>query len=189
MNDTKLLIFESAIKVFSNKGYKGATMDEIAYNAGVAKGTLYYHFKSKEEIFKYIIIEGMHIIKEEMEYNIKLEKDPLKILKILCKVQLNLINKNKDFIKVIMSQLWGSDNRQLELRQYVQEYIMYTQKYIQHAIDCGVIKNGKASFMAYNFFGLLCSVSLYEIIDNENNDIDELMNKIMEYIFNGILNK
>jgi AcrR family transcriptional regulator len=49
MNKTKNTIFEAAIKVFSSNGYNGATMDDIALNAGVAKGTLYYHFKSKKK--------------------------------------------------------------------------------------------------------------------------------------------
>ena len=52
MNKTKNLIFESAIKIFSESGYRGATMDDIAANASLAKGTLYYHFKSKEEILR-----------------------------------------------------------------------------------------------------------------------------------------
>ena len=55
MNKTKNLIFESAIKTFSESGYRGATMDDIASNAGLAKGTLYYNFASKEEIFNFIV--------------------------------------------------------------------------------------------------------------------------------------
>ena len=49
MNRTKRLIFDSAIRIFSDCGYRGATMDDIASNAGLAQGTLYYHFTSKEE--------------------------------------------------------------------------------------------------------------------------------------------
>ncbi|MPM64998.1 hypothetical protein SDC9_111890 [bioreactor metagenome] len=45
MNKTKMTIFEAAIKTFSNSGYNGTTMDQVAEAAGVAKGTLYYHFK------------------------------------------------------------------------------------------------------------------------------------------------
>ena len=52
MSKTKQGILNSAIKVFSTKGYDGATMDDVAIVGGVAKGTLYYHFKSKEELFK-----------------------------------------------------------------------------------------------------------------------------------------
>ena len=59
MNRTKRLIFDSAIRIFSDCGYRGATMDDIASNAGLAKGTLYYHFTSKEEIFNFIVEEGI----------------------------------------------------------------------------------------------------------------------------------
>ena len=50
VNKTKKIIFDSAIKIFSELGYRGATMDEIASNAGLAKGTLYYHYSSKDDI-------------------------------------------------------------------------------------------------------------------------------------------
>ena len=56
MNRTKKAIFEAAINVFATSGYNGSTVDEIASKANVAKGTLYYNFKSKEEIFNFVII-------------------------------------------------------------------------------------------------------------------------------------
>ena len=82
MNNTKKLIFEAAINIFSNCGYNGATMDDIALKAGVAKGTLYYHFKSKEEI----------------EAVIFAEQNPIEKLKALCKIELKLVYKNRDYI-------------------------------------------------------------------------------------------
>ena len=52
MSKTKQGILNSAIKGFFNKrGYDGATMDDGAIVGGGDKGTLYYHFKSKEELF------------------------------------------------------------------------------------------------------------------------------------------
>jgi AcrR family transcriptional regulator len=81
MNNTKDIIFKSAVKIFSNNGYNGATMDAIAADAGVAKGTLYYHFKSKEKIFKYIVLEGMNIIKKEIEEVANKEQNSLSKIK------------------------------------------------------------------------------------------------------------
>lgn len=43
-------LLESARKLFSEKGYRGTSTEEIAANAGLTKGALYFHFKSKEEI-------------------------------------------------------------------------------------------------------------------------------------------
>lgn len=182
MNNTKKSIFDSAIKVFSEKGYSRATMDDIALNAGVAKGTLYYHFKSKEEIFNYIISDGMKFITEEIEKAASKETMYLAKLKVLCKVELNLVYEKRDFFKVILSQLWGKEVRQLELRDAVSEYVSYIENYIKKAIEEGSIRKGKTSLMAYNFFGTLCSAAAYELINEERAGTDE----IIEYIFNGI---
>lgn len=185
MNKTKRAIFESAIKVLSIYGYDGATMDEIASQAGVAKGTLYYHFKSKEEIFKYIIEEGMNLIKNRIEDVVKREENSILKLKALCKVQLSLVYDNRDFFKVIMSQLWGQELRQLQLRDSIQQYIKDIEKYLEEAMMDGFIKNGEKSFMAYTIFGMLCSAAVYELIEDKDN-IDEVVDNLMNYILRGI---
>ncbi|MEA4827923.1 MAG: TetR/AcrR family transcriptional regulator [Clostridium sp.] len=186
MNKTKGTIFNAAIKIFSEKGYNGATMDDIAINAGVAKGTLYYHFKSKEEIFKYIVKEGMKKIKTEVQEEVEKVEDPIKRLKTLCKIQLELVYKNRDFFKVIMSQLWGVELRQLELREVVQKYISLIEGYIKEAITKGVIKDGDASFMAYTFFGALCSTAVYELINKDGINIEEIIDNLINHMLYGM---
>ena len=55
MNKTKRKIFETSMKLFAEKGYDATSIEEITATVGVAKGTLYYHFSSKEEIFNFLI--------------------------------------------------------------------------------------------------------------------------------------
>ena len=43
-------LLESARKLFSEKGYRGTSTEEIAAKVGLTKGALYFHFKSKEDI-------------------------------------------------------------------------------------------------------------------------------------------
>lgn len=186
MSKTKRAIFEAAIKVFSIDGYDGATMDDMAQEAGVAKGTLYYHFKSKEEIFRYIITEGVELIKEQINEVSKKQKDSLSKLKALCKLQLNIVYEKKDLFKVIMSQLWGQEIRQLELRDVVDNYIHSIEEYVRQAMEDKVVKNGDPYFVAYIFFGLLCSTAVYELINKGKSDIDEITDNLMQYILHGI---
>ncbi|WP_337861202.1 TetR/AcrR family transcriptional regulator [Ferroplasma sp.] len=49
-NGRKERILNSAIKIFSIKGYNGTSMDEIAIDAGVSKGLLFFYYKSKENL-------------------------------------------------------------------------------------------------------------------------------------------
>lgn len=187
MNKTKNIIFRSAIIVFSKSGYDGATMDEIAANAGVAKGTLYYHFKSKEQIFRYIVTEGMNFVKEQLSIAVEQESEPVSKLKALCEIQLNLFFQNKDFFKVVMSQIWGQETRQMLLRDVMDNYIQYIESFLKEAMDKKIIRTGNTVFMSYNFFGTLCSMAMYELLNEENNNTDEFIDSLTEYSLRGII--
>jgi len=186
MNKTKKAIFDAAIKVFSASGYTEATMDEIALKAGVAKGTLYYHFKSKEEIFKFIISEGMDVIKEQIEEAVNKEENPLEKLRVFCKAQLMLVYENRDFFKMLMSQLWGEELRHLEIRDTIRSYISGIEKHLKEAMDGSYITDRDTQFTSYIMFGTLCSAAAYEIVRNENHDINEVIENAYNYILKGI---
>lgn len=186
MKNKKELIMEAAIKEISEKGYLGATMDGIAVKAGVAKGTLYYHFNNKEELFKYIIKEGMYLIKNDIEKAVANEKSIVEKFKKLCFVQLKNIYDNRDFFKVIMSQLWGIEIRQNELRDIVKDYINYIEKYIREAMDENVIEVDDSYLIAYAVFGIMTSVTVYELLNDRKINSIEDAEKIISYILNGI---
>ncbi|MDJ0916444.1 MAG: TetR/AcrR family transcriptional regulator [Woeseiaceae bacterium] len=57
-------IAEAAFDVFSEHGYAGARVDEVARKAGVSKGLLYLYFKTKEELFKAVV---MRVISPRMD--------------------------------------------------------------------------------------------------------------------------
>lgn len=55
MNETKLQIMHVAFKLFLQKGFKEVTMKEILENSGLSRGTFYYYFKSKEQVYAEVI--------------------------------------------------------------------------------------------------------------------------------------
>lgn len=187
MNKTKINIFEAAVKVFSHSGYNGATVDEIAKVAGVAKGTLYYHFKSKEEIFNFTIGRGLEILVKELETVRNADTDPINKLKLICKVQLSLLNDNKDFFKVILSQLWGQELRQTELRNEIASYISGIEGVLDEAKKEGLIRECNTAFISYTFFGSLVSAAIYELSNVDKVDLEETINSLTEIALKGIL--
>src|SRR5579871_71937 len=50
-------ILDAALKVFAQKGFAAARMDDIARQAGVTKGTIYLYFENKEAVFKSLVRE------------------------------------------------------------------------------------------------------------------------------------
>jgi AcrR family transcriptional regulator len=57
--NSRLAIINAALKLFAAKGFDSATVDEVAAEAKIAKGTIFYNFKSKEDIFHAIVDRNM----------------------------------------------------------------------------------------------------------------------------------
>lgn len=55
--DTRRRILDAARRTFARMGYDGASIDEIAADAGLTKGAVYWHFSSKMDLFKAILLE------------------------------------------------------------------------------------------------------------------------------------
>ena len=72
MNKTKRRIFNNEVEVIMQiyqealKGYDNTNIEEITAVAGVAKGTLYYHFTKKEDIFDLLLEEGLKLLKNNI---------------------------------------------------------------------------------------------------------------------------
>ena len=83
--NTKQKIFETAIKLFSEKGYKGTSIREIVIKVGIKESSLYNHFSSKKEIlneiFRFYEIEFFSALptKNEMEETANKHTDPVKL--------------------------------------------------------------------------------------------------------------
>jgi AcrR family transcriptional regulator len=52
-------LFTAAVDLFGERGYAGATIDDIVERAGIAKGTVYYHFRSKSELVSALLDDGL----------------------------------------------------------------------------------------------------------------------------------
>lgn len=72
MNDqnARERILQAAIKIFAEKSFEGARVDEISREAKVTKSLIYYHFKSKDEILDVLISEFIE------DYTLQLDKVP-----------------------------------------------------------------------------------------------------------------
>ena len=83
-------ILAGALTVFKARGLEGATMDEIANESGFGKATLYYYFKSKEDVFSAILKEGWENIWHSLEPIIAEQDSPRKIfVNVLIKIAEN----------------------------------------------------------------------------------------------------
>jgi AcrR family transcriptional regulator len=75
--EAKTRIMTAANQVFAEKGYRNATMEEVAKKMGVSKGALYLYFASKEDLFEAICRSEPLALKEILYSTFNEERDPL----------------------------------------------------------------------------------------------------------------
>ena len=111
----KKLIIDGALKVFKTKGLEHATMDEIAHEADFGKATLYYYFKSKEEIFNTILITGWITLWDGIEDIVIEEGTPRRQFIKIIKKLIELVNEDRPLYEFLFAAPHSSSTQdQLE---------------------------------------------------------------------------
>ena len=93
--DKKQSLKQAAYNVFSNKGYKATAISEVAKQAGMAVGSFYNYYESKEEIFLDVYIEENNRIRQVIMNDIDWEGDVVELIGQLFGQSRSLISSNK----------------------------------------------------------------------------------------------
>ena len=152
MNKTKRKIFETSMKLFAKKGYDATSIEEITATVGVAKGTLYYHFSSKEEIFNFLVEEGMKLLKNSIDIKISKSEHVIDKLRAIILIQIKIITKYEDFMTIVLSQIWGHEPRNNMCRDKVIEYIKTIEEIVEEGIEKNEIVMGDSAIIASRNF-------------------------------------
>lgn len=83
--DSKTRIYREALKLFIKKGIKGTSTREIAHKAGIAEGTIYKHFKSKDDLATKLFINYMTIFTNRLLESKNSQSDPKNQLESMIK--------------------------------------------------------------------------------------------------------
>jgi len=102
--DARDRILQSALDEFSEKGFHTTTIDSIAERAGMAKGTVYRYFKTKESLFSALKEDTIGEFVELARQDLSREDDVLRIIESVIRIYLSFFEKNSAFFKVIVQE-------------------------------------------------------------------------------------
>ncbi len=89
-NPTKKKIMDAALIEFAEKGYEHASTNSIVNRAGVGKGMLFYYFKNKEDLYRYLVDEGIKAVRTIFKDDRPFESDDfLERCQELSKLKMN----------------------------------------------------------------------------------------------------
>ena len=97
-------IIEVASSIFSRFGYKKTSMDDIAREFGMGKSSLYYYFKSKEDIFEAVVVHEADVLKIALMEVLSKTKDPREKLRHYILVRMNSFRKLSNYYNAIFSE-------------------------------------------------------------------------------------
>ncbi|MCJ7703544.1 MAG: TetR/AcrR family transcriptional regulator, partial [Anaerolineales bacterium] len=133
-------ILDAASQVFAKKGVHESRMDDIVKKSGLSKGTLYWYFKSKDDILIGIFEQMFHREFEELEHLQHLEGTASDRLLYFTEQVIRDINKMLRFMPIAYEFISLAFRRkfvQESFKQYINTFIDILVPIIQQGIDSG----------------------------------------------------
>lgn len=188
---TRERIFQAALKTFALHGFEGARMDKIAADVGINKASLYFHFKSKEEIFRALFQDIIQKYRYKMKSIVTDFKDmPCKErLKAIYSeyLEYNLDNAEMDFWNRIY-YLPPSNLREEIISitsESKKEFVADLTNIMEEGIKQKELRSMNPSHMANTFYYVLTCIDLSSgLMDKEQALLD--MDCCFEVLWNGI---
>src|SRR5216683_642888 len=95
-------LLEATRRVIGRHGFQGATIDRVAEEAGVAKGTVYLYFTNKDDLLHAAVVEGIRQMVDEVRQKSGAIRDPVERMRAGIREQYRVLNSNQDFLKALM---------------------------------------------------------------------------------------
>jgi len=131
-------ILKAAVTVFSSRGYRETLVDEIAQEAGVAKGTLYLYFKSKEEMYLEAFRENVERLYEQTRQRIEEALSTWDKVKAFIIVRLEFGETNKSFLRIYLSEFIGTLMGRGEWSEHVRAVQKRESDLLRHVFRKGI---------------------------------------------------
>lgn len=184
----KELLFSAAMSIIGERGYSGASVDEIASKAGVAKGVVYYYFDSKAALAEQLIKSGLEFLAVRLERVIEPEMTPEQAITALAHEQMRQIEKRRDFAKFLLSEMWREDREWREtLNSCIENIVNIFVREIKRGQKSGVFKeNINVHFTAQTIWATFLAGALNWTVVNPEMDYHELADELAIYALAGL---
>lgn len=186
---TKQKLFDAAMELIGERGFTDASVDEIVERAGVAKGTVYYHFAGKAELVKALIIDRFAPLAAAFrEAAATHADDPRAAIEAIVRAELEFLSAHGSFSKLLLTEIWREDRVWREtLLVARRELFTVISGVIRQGIENGEFRpDVEPEFGASALFGMTATVALDWLAFTPERPLDELLTQITAVAFNAI---
>ena len=181
------LILNTAKRLFFREGFLSVTVEKIAREAELAKGSIYLHFQSKEEIYTQILLEEINSFYRQIEFLETPEAQASKRLLQFSEIYLELFLHNRELFRIMMNFQLYPDRRTLpealnaQLRQSMKKNIDLIERIFEQGILAGEFAAGAPPFLCRNiYWGLLNGIISHYLFAPPEEKGDERLRIILD---------
>ncbi len=117
-------IVDAARTVFARRGFTQGIIDEIAKKAGIAKGTVYFYFRSKSEIYKAVLDHDMEALKTETLQQIDAAATLKEKIGAFALARLKNAEARKEFFRIMDSEQGNLTMTRSQFRESLREPVL-----------------------------------------------------------------
>src|SRR5687768_5106965 len=186
--DKREAILRAAISVFSQNGYFNSKVADIAREAGIADGTVYLYFKSKEDILHSIFDRAMEEFISEGKKEIAEIPEADRRLRRIAELHLEKLGADRDLAIVFQVELRGSIKHMLEFSAAgFGEYLDIIRHTIEDGQKAGEFrKDIKAVVAAKIIYGSLDEMVTNWVLSKRAYPLAPLAGEVMKIFYGGI---
>jgi TetR/AcrR family transcriptional regulator, fatty acid metabolism regulator protein len=188
IRDKRESILRSATRVFAQRGYFNAQVADIARDAGVAAGTVYLYFRSKDDLLVSIFERTMREAIDEGRAAIQHVSDPVERLRRLARVHLERVGRDRDLAVVFQVELRQSTKfmERFSATQ-LREYLGLIRQVIADGQDTGRFRAAvSATIAAKALFGALDEMATNWILSRRRYALGPEADAVVDLFVNGL---
>jgi AcrR family transcriptional regulator len=178
--------YKTATNVFARKGYHETTVDEIAQAMGVAKGTIYYNFENKEDLYMSVVQEGVDLLKEQLQQAVNEGKTSEERIANLIVCQLKFVENESDLVSLFLTELFGNDPLRSQLAsRMLSNCLQVFRSCIEAGIEDGALGCLDAETATSSLFGMITISALHYIHNHLPIPVNQVASDIGKIFLRG----
>jgi TetR/AcrR family fatty acid metabolism transcriptional regulator len=188
VSDKRAAILRAAIRVFANNGYFNSKVADIAREAGVADGTVYLYFKSKEEILHSIFDRSMEEAIADGRKQLEGVTDAREKLRRIALLHLERLGADRDLAIVFQVELRGSTKFMKEFSAAgFAEDLGLIRSTIEEGQRTGAFRPAlNAKVAAKILFGALDEMATNWILSGRRYKLAPMADTVLDIFLNGV---
>lgn len=186
--DKREAILRAATKVFARSGYFNSKVADVARVAGVADGTVYLYFKSKEEILRSLFDRGVGEVIADARARTAALSDPRDKLREIARLHLERLGADRDLAIVFQVELRGSTKFMEEFSAAgFAEYLALIRETFEEGQRAGAFRRElNAKVVAKVLFGALDEMATNWILSPRRYKLAPLADQVTDILLAGV---